>query len=102
MSFSRTIKLIYVASFANGFVVPPQRQSIIPSSSSLQDYSKPNVEDTENYRTFEQLSKSFTTTMKASNEKRKKVAVIGGGLSGLACAKYLADAGHIPLVYEAR
>ena len=26
----------------------------------------------------------------------------GGGLSGLACAKYLADAGHKPIVYEAR
>ncbi len=33
---------------------------------------------------------------------KKKVAIIGGGLSGLACAKYLSDAGHIPTVYEAR
>ena len=30
------------------------------------------------------------------------MAIIGGGLSGLACAKYLADAGHEPTVYEAR
>ena len=30
------------------------------------------------------------------------MAVIGGGLSGLACAKYLAEAGHKPKVYEAR
>jgi 15-cis-phytoene desaturase len=30
------------------------------------------------------------------------VAIIGGGLSGLACAKYLVDAGHVPTVYEAR
>ena len=34
--------------------------------------------------------------------ERKRVAIVGGGLSGLACAKYLADAGHIPTVYEAR
>ena len=34
--------------------------------------------------------------------RSKKVAVIGGGLSGLACAKYLVDAGHEPTVYEAR
>lgn len=33
---------------------------------------------------------------------RQRVAIIGGGLSGLACAKYLADAGHEPTVYEAR
>jgi len=30
------------------------------------------------------------------------VAIIGGGLSGLACAKYLSDAGHEPTIYEAR
>ena len=28
--------------------------------------------------------------------------MIGGGLSGLACAKYLVDAGHTPTVYEGR
>jgi 15-cis-phytoene desaturase len=31
-----------------------------------------------------------------------KVAIAGAGLAGLACAKYLADAGHTPLVLEAR
>lgn len=30
------------------------------------------------------------------------MAIIGGGLSGLACAKYLSDAGHTPIIYEAR
>ena len=34
--------------------------------------------------------------------KKKKVVIVGGGLSGLACAKYLADAGHEPIVLEAR
>jgi 15-cis-phytoene desaturase len=31
-----------------------------------------------------------------------RVAVVGGGLAGLSCAKYLVDAGHQPIVLESR
>lgn len=68
----------------------------------MKDYPKPNLEDTDNYRAYSALSRSFSTTLKASEGQKKKVAIIGGGLSGLACAKYLSDAGHEPTVYEAR
>lgn len=68
----------------------------------MKDFPKPNVENTDNYRNYEKLSKSFSTTLKADESEKKKVAIIGGGLSGLACAKYLVDAGHEPTVYEAR
>jgi 15-cis-phytoene desaturase len=68
----------------------------------MRDYPKPNVENTDNYRLYEKLSKSFSTTLKAEPSEKKKVAIIGGGLSGLACAKYLVDAGHEPIVLEAR
>jgi len=68
----------------------------------MKDYPKPNVEDTDNYRQAEALSTSFKTSLKAPADKKKKVAIIGGGLSGLACAKYLSDAGHEPTIYEAR
>jgi 15-cis-phytoene desaturase len=68
----------------------------------MKDFPKPNLEDTENYRMYNALSASFRTTLQADASQKKKVAIIGGGLSGLACAKYLADAGHEPVVYEAR
>jgi 15-cis-phytoene desaturase len=69
----------------------------------MKDYPKPNVENTDNYRLYNALSASFRTQLKVKDDtQRKKVAIVGGGLSGLACAKYLTDAGHIPVVYEAR
>ena len=78
------------------------RQPTKSSSLVMKDFPKPNVEDTDNYRYAESMSKSFTTTLKASPEQKKKVAIIGGGLAGLSCAKYLVDAGHEPTIYEAR
>jgi 15-cis-phytoene desaturase len=32
----------------------------------------------------------------------RPVVVVGAGLAGLSCAKYLCDAGHTPIVLEAR
>jgi hypothetical protein len=66
----------------------------------MKDYPKPNVEDTANYREATALSSKFKQMAGVGGSK--KVAIIGGGLSGLAAAKYLADAGHKPLVLEAR
>lgn len=69
----------------------------------MKDFPKPNVENTDNYRQFNELSSSFKSKLKISADtQKKKVAIIGGGLSGLSCAKYLSDAGHEPIVYEAR
>jgi len=68
----------------------------------MRDFPKPNLEDTDNYRFATEMSNSFKTTLKADPSQKKKVAVIGGGLAGLSCAKYLSDAGHEPTIYEAR
>ncbi len=43
----------------------------------MQDFPKPNLENTDNYRIANQLSSKFTAT-KGKMEK-KKVAIIGGG-----------------------
>ncbi len=66
----------------------------------MRDYPKPNIENTDNYREAEALSQKFKGFK--GKGSTKKVAIIGGGLSGLACARYLVDAGHKPVVYEAR
>uniref|UniRef100_A0A7S2UKN1 Amine oxidase n=2 Tax=Attheya septentrionalis TaxID=420275 RepID=A0A7S2UKN1_9STRA len=79
-----------------------KRRASSRSSLVMKDFPKPNLEDTDNYRFAERMSTSFGTKYKASPEQKKKVAIIGGGLSGLSCAKYLVDAGHEPMVYEAR
>ena len=64
------------------------------------DLPKPNL-DSANFREAAALSKTISD-FKNNNRKPLRVAVIGGGLAGLSCGKYLADAGHIPLVLEAR
>ena len=58
------------------------------------------LEQTQNYRDATAASARFNSELRAPQPK--KVAIIGGGLSGLSCAKYLSDAGHAATVYEAR
>lgn len=59
------------------------------------------IKKTQNWREAAAQSEKFQNEQ-TSPAQKKKVAIIGGGLSGLSCAKYLADAGHEPIVYEAR
>ena len=72
------------------------------SSLVMKDFPKPNVEDTIPYGEATALSDRFPNELYAPPSAKKKVAIIGGGLSGLSCAKYLSDAGHEATVYEAR
>jgi 15-cis-phytoene desaturase len=103
------ICLLLAATAVTAFAphTPVMSRSAVASSKStllvMKDYPKPNLEDTDNYRAYNALSRSFATDLKITDiSQKKRVAIIGGGLSGLACAKYLSDAGHEPVVYEAR
>ena len=58
----------------------------------------PRIKQTQNFKDAAMLSDKLAR----SAGPKQRVAIIGGGLSGLACAKYLSDAGHEPTVYEAR
>jgi len=102
--FAASLLALLGSSPSEAFAPHTRVTTNVKSTSTLvmKDFPKPNVENTENYRNMEALSRSFGTTLKATPAEKKKVAVIGGGLSGLACAKYLVDAGHEPVIYEAR
>ena len=62
----------------------------------------PGIYRTANYRESTALSERIAQLGPRPGGSSASVAVIGGGLSGLACAKYLVDAGHTPTVYEGR
>lgn len=72
-----------------------------PTTSRTSRLATPKrIKQTANFKEAAELSRKLA--QKAKPSEKRKVAIIGGGLSGLACAKYLADAGHTPVIYEAR
>lgn len=65
-----------------------------------QDLPRPPLENTINYLEAGQLSSSFRSRERPT--KPLQVVIAGAGLAGLSTAKYLADAGHKPILLEAR
>lgn len=73
---------------------------VLPAATLAITHPTPSrIKQTQNYVDAAALSAKFP---RAATGPKKRVAVIGGGLSGLAAAKYLADAGHEAHVLEAR
>jgi 15-cis-phytoene desaturase len=76
------------------------------SSSSRRRPTPSRISQTDNFREAKHLSQKFINDFQLLHEQnsaeKKRIAVFGGGLSGLSCAKYLSDAGHEPILYEAR
>ncbi|XP_030553180.1 15-cis-phytoene desaturase, chloroplastic/chromoplastic [Rhodamnia argentea] len=64
------------------------------------DHPRPELENTVNFLEAAKLSASFRSATRPA--KPLKVVIAGAGLAGLSTAKYLADAGHQPLLLEAR
>lgn len=64
------------------------------------DYPRPELETAVNFLEAAQMSASFRSQPRP--EKGLKVVIAGAGLAGLSTAKYLADAGHKPILLEAR
>jgi len=85
-----------------GNVMPPVTPAVGRAAAPImKDFPKPSqLANTDPYREACALSQKLQSG--AWKGESKNVAIIGGGLSGLACAKYLSDAGHKPTVYEAR
>ncbi|KAH0453403.1 hypothetical protein IEQ34_017727 [Dendrobium chrysotoxum] len=75
-----------------------------PTNGSMQvycsDYPRPELENTINFLEAARLSASFRDCMRPN--KPLVVIIAGAGLAGLSTAKYLADAGHKPILLEAR
>jgi glutamate dehydrogenase/leucine dehydrogenase len=98
------LRLLLLAPAALALTVPTaSRTGAQPRSSVplMRDYPTPKgIFKTGNYLEGQALSQKMAAY--AWQGEKKTVAIVGGGLSGLACAKYLADAGHKPLVLEAR
>lgn len=76
------------------------RDRVIYNSVTSVDTTPDRLATTKNYLIAQELSNKFKKL--ANKNIKKKVLVIGGGLSGLACAKYLTDSGHEAIVHEAR
>lgn len=73
------------------------------STHMMADYPTPaRIKQTANFRDAAALSRKLIESSSDGSTRKQRVAIIGGGLSGLACGKYLADAGHEPVVLEAR
>ena len=99
-----TILMLLVACAVNhvhSFSLSMSTTTTTGSSKTSRLPTPPRIKKTANWDVAAALSQKFQEEKVSPNEQ-KTVAIIGGGLSGLACAKYLSDAGHKPTVYEAR
>ena len=79
----------------------PDPYADFPRPGEQRDYPRPRLEDTSGpFVEASEASEALKTMPRPATKQR--VIVIGGGLAGLSTAKHLVDAGHEPVVVEAR
>ncbi|BBN19862.1 15-cis-phytoene desaturase [Marchantia polymorpha subsp. ruderalis] len=88
------------SSFNGKLRAASRRRQYSPLKVEAVDYPRPDIDGTVNYLEAAALSAYLGTAKRP--EKPLKVVIAGAGLAGLCTAKYLADAGHIPILLEAR
>ncbi|EFJ10018.1 hypothetical protein SELMODRAFT_269459 [Selaginella moellendorffii] len=76
------------------------RKQFSPLRVVCKDYPRPEIDSTVNFLEAAALSASLRNAPRPSEPL--KIVIAGAGLAGLSTAKYVADAGHIPIVLEAR
>ncbi|KAL7100340.1 hypothetical protein ACP275_09G140600 [Erythranthe tilingii] len=81
-------------------VTTKYRRNTSPLKVVCIDYPRPELDNTVNYLEAALLSSSFRNSPRPN--KPLEVVIAGAGLAGLTTAKYLADAGHKPILLEAR
>lgn len=93
----QTIRILLLAVPTTSFLLPwvPSSASRLHAGRTVPDLS--NVASHIQARQTVEYLKSLPRPSKPA-----KVLVMGGGLAGLSTAKHLVDAGHIPIVLEAR
>jgi len=79
-------------------VVRPSRSG--PVRVMAVDFPKPPFESAGTFMEAQALSAKLMSAPRPA--ERKKVVVIGAGLAGLSCSKYLSDAGHAVTLLESR
>ncbi|KAF4374579.1 hypothetical protein G4B88_004831 [Cannabis sativa] len=103
--FSLGSKKMASLAFGSNQFMPPgtrlkKKKGVLPLKVVCVDYPRPELDSTVNFLEAAALSASFRGSPRPA--KPLKVVIAGAGLAGLSTAKYLADAGHEPILLEAR